>query len=92
MNSLYFQVLFLNLLQFKLNRNVFHGHNDEFSVRNLESSVDKASNEASHHEEFAIYVIVPGNDKCSPFSFFFGSGFLGDFVQGIFSLFDEFIM
>ena len=92
MYLLYFQVLFLNVFQFKLNRNVFHRHDDEFFVSDFESSVDKAANEASHHEEFAIYIIVPGNDKCSPFSFFFGPGFLGDFVQGILSLFDEFIM
>ena len=37
--ALYFQVLLFNVLQFQLNRNVFHRH-DEFFVRNLESSVD----------------------------------------------------
>ena len=37
---LYFQGLLFNVLQFRLNRNVFHGHDDEFFVRNLESSVD----------------------------------------------------
>ena len=38
--ALYFQVLLFNVFQFQLNRNVFHRHNDEFFVRNLESSVD----------------------------------------------------
>ena len=38
--ALYFQVLIFNVLQFQLNRNVFHRHDDEFFVRNLESSVD----------------------------------------------------
>ena len=38
--TLYFQVLFFNVFQFQLNRNVFHRHDDEFFVRNLESSVD----------------------------------------------------
>ena len=38
--ALYFQVLLFNVLQFQLNRNVFHIHDDEFFVRNLESSVD----------------------------------------------------
>ena len=41
---------------------------------------------------FAIYIVVPGHNKFSPFSFFFCPGFLRDFVQGICSLFDEFIM
>ena len=45
------------------------------------------TNRASHHEGFEIYIIVPGHN-CSPFSFFFGPGFLRDFVHGIFSLFD----
>ena len=35
--ALYFQVLFFNVFQFQLNRNVFHRH-DEFFVRNLEST------------------------------------------------------
>ena len=48
MNSLYFQVLHLDVFQFQLNRNVFHRYDDELFVRNLESSVDKASNVASH--------------------------------------------
>ena len=38
--ALYFQVLLFNVLQLQLNRNVFHRHNDEFFVRNLESSVE----------------------------------------------------
>ena len=38
--AFYFQVLLFNVLQFQLNRNVFHRHDDEFFVRNLESSVD----------------------------------------------------
>ena len=38
--ALYFQVLPFNVLQFQLNRNVFHRHDDEFFLRNLESSVD----------------------------------------------------
>ena len=38
--ALYFQVLLFNVFQFQLNRNVFHRHDDEFFVRNLESSVD----------------------------------------------------
>ena len=38
--ALYFQVLIFNVLQFQLNRNVFHRHDDEFFVRNLESRVD----------------------------------------------------
>ena len=38
--ALYFQVLLFNVLQFQLSRDVFHRHNDEFFVRNLESSVD----------------------------------------------------
>ena len=38
--ALYFQLLLFNLLQFQLNRNVYHRHDDEFFVRNLESSVD----------------------------------------------------
>ena len=38
--ALYFQLLLFNVLQFQLNRNVFHRHDDEFFVRNLESSVD----------------------------------------------------
>jgi len=29
------------------------------------------------------------SNKCSPFSFFFGPGFLRHFAQGVFSLFDE---
>ena len=37
---LYFQVLLFNVLLFQLNRNVFHRHDDEFFVRNLESSED----------------------------------------------------
>ena len=36
----YFQLLLFNVLQFQLNRNVFHRHDDEFFVRNLESSAD----------------------------------------------------
>ena len=87
MNSFYFQILCLNVFQFQLNRNVFHRYDDEFFVRNLESSVDKVSNGASHHEGCEIYIIVPGHNKCSPFSFFIGPGFLRDFVHGI-SLFD----
>ena len=71
MNSFYFQVMCLNVFQFQLNRNVFNRYDDD-----LESSVDKASNGASHHEGFAIYIIVPVHNKCSPFSFFFGPGFL----------------
>ena len=38
--ALYFQVLLFNVLQFQLNRDVFHRHDDEYLVRNLESSVD----------------------------------------------------
>ena len=38
--ALYFQVLLFNVFQFQLNRNVFHRHDDEFFVGNLESSVD----------------------------------------------------
>ena len=38
--TLYFQVLLFNVIEFQLNRNVFHRHDDEFFVRNLESSVD----------------------------------------------------
>ena len=76
MNSFYFQVLCLNVFQFQLNSNDFHRYDDEFFVRNLESNVDKASNGASHHEGFAIYILVPVDNKCSPFSFFFGLGFL----------------
>ena len=38
--ALYFQVLVFNVLQFQLNRNVFHRHDDKFFVRNLESGVD----------------------------------------------------
>ena len=38
--ALYFQVLLFNVLQFQLNRDVFHRHDGEFFVRNLESSVD----------------------------------------------------
>ena len=66
MNSFYFQILCLNVFQFQLNRNVFHRYDDEFFARNLESSADKASNEASYHEGFASYIIVPGHYKCSP--------------------------
>ena len=75
-NSFYFQVLCLNVFQFQLNRNAFYRYDDECFVRNLESSVDKMSNRASHHKGFEIYIIGPGHNKCSPFSFFFGSGFL----------------
>jgi len=32
------------------------------------------------------------SNKCSPFSFFFGPGSLRHFVQGVFSLFDDFTM
>ena len=71
-----------------LRNNVFYRYDEECFVRNLESSVDKASNGASHHEGFEIYIIVPGHNKCSPFSFFFGPAFLRDFVHGIFSLSD----
>ena len=87
MNSLYFQVLCLNVFQFQLNRNVFYRYNDKFFVRNLESSVDKMSNGASHHEGFEIYT-TNGHNKCLPFSFTFGLCFLRYFVLGIFSLFD----
>ena len=38
--ALYLQVLLFNVLQFQLNRDVFHRHDDEYLVRNLESSVD----------------------------------------------------
>ena len=40
--ALYFQVVLFNVpvFQFPLNRNVFHRHDDEFFVRNLESRVD----------------------------------------------------
>ena len=40
--ALYFQGLLalFNVFQSQLNRNVFHRHDDEFFVRNLESSVD----------------------------------------------------
>ena len=38
--ALYFQLLLFNVLQFQLNRDVFHRHDDEYLVRNLESSVD----------------------------------------------------
>ena len=38
--ALYFQVLLFNVFQFHLNRNDFHRQDDEFFVRNLESSVD----------------------------------------------------
>ena len=38
--ALYFEVLLFNVFQFQLNRNVFHRHDDEFFVRNLESCVD----------------------------------------------------
>ena len=38
--ALYFQVLLFNVLQFQLNRDIFHRHDDEFFVRNLESCVD----------------------------------------------------
>ena len=38
--ALYFQVLLFNVLQFQLNRDVFHRHDDQFFVRNLKSSVD----------------------------------------------------
>ena len=38
--TLYFQVLLFNVLQFQLNRDVFHRHDDQFFVRNLKSSVD----------------------------------------------------
>ena len=74
MNSFYFHVLCLNVFQFQLNRNVFYRYDDELFVRNLESSVDKASNGASHHKEFEISTIVPGHNNCSSFSFFFGLG------------------
>ena len=64
MNLFYFQVLCLNVFQFQLNRNVFYRYDDEFFVRNLEPSVNKASNRASHHKGFEIYIIVPGHNKC----------------------------
>ena len=66
MNLFYFQVLCLNVFQFQLNRNVFYRYDDELHVfvRNLEPSVNKASNRASHHEGFEIYIIVPGHNKC----------------------------
>ena len=38
--ALYFQVLLFNVFQFQLNGNVFHRHDDESFVSNLESSVD----------------------------------------------------
>ena len=38
--ALCFQVLLFNAFQFKLTRNVFHRHDDELFVRNLEYSVD----------------------------------------------------
>ena len=38
--ALYFQVLLFNVFHFQLNRNVFHRHDDNFFVRNSESSVD----------------------------------------------------
>ena len=38
--ALYFQVLLFNVFQFQLNRNVLIRHDDEFFVRNFESSVD----------------------------------------------------
>ena len=38
--ALYFQVLLFNVFQFQLNRTVFHRHDDEFFVRNLECSID----------------------------------------------------
>ena len=38
--ALYFQVLLFNVFQFQLNRYVFHRHDNEFFVRNLESSVE----------------------------------------------------
>ena len=39
-----------------------------FLLKNLESSVDKASNSASQHKGFTIYIIVPGHNKSSSFS------------------------
>ena len=58
MNLFYFQVLCLNVFQFQLNRNVFYRYDDELFVRNLEPSVNKASNRASHHEGFEIYIYL----------------------------------
>ena len=66
--SLYFQVLCLNVFQFQLNRNVFHRYDDEFFVRNLESSVDKASKGASQHERIRHLHYVPGHNEFLPFS------------------------
>ena len=69
--ALYFQVLLFNVLQFQLNRNVFYRLDDEFFVRNLESNQCGLSvkNGASHHEELAIYVIVPGHNNVRIFPF-----------------------
>ena len=78
MNLFYFQVLCLNVFQFQLNRNVFYRYDDEFFVRNLEStcSVNKASNRASHHKGFKIYIIVRGHNKMFAFFLFLRPGFL----------------
>ena len=65
MNSFYFQVLCLNVFQFQPKRNVFYSYDDESFVRNLESC-----------EKSVKRGKPPGHNKCSPFSFFFGPGFL----------------
>ena len=81
----------LNVFHFQLNRNVFHRYDDEFFVRNLESTVDKASNEASQHARILHLHYCTWGQQI--FAFFFGPVLLRDFVQGIFSaLFDEFII
>ena len=41
---------------------------------------------------FSNSFLLLSSNKYSPFSLFFSPGFLRNFVQGVFSLFDEFIM
>ena len=73
MNLFYFQVLYFNSSRTEMSF-IDMMANSLLEVWNPVWTT--VSNGASHHKGFLIYIIVPWHNKFSPFSFFFGPGFL----------------
>ena len=89
--ALYFQVLLFNVLQFQRTEMSFIDMmmNSLLEIGNLVWT--KCQKQGKPPRRIRHLRYCTWAQQCSHFSFFFGSGFFRDFVQGI-SLFDEFIM
>ena len=73
--ALYFQVLLFNVLQFQLNRDVFHRHDDKFFVRIWNLVWTKRQKRGKLPGRIRHLRYCTWAQQCSHFSFFFGPGF-----------------